>query len=833
MIERKLSPGWILGAIWLLSNLNDRLWLALDHSIPAWDQSNHLSYALTYLQALQSPDFFNGDWWRQFWMLSPKYPPLTYLMTVPFQRIWGTGQAAPVWNGDGVVLLTNWLYSGLLIVSVYLIGQQLFNRRIGLWAAAITVLLPRIYQTRLLYLLDTPLLTFAVASFACLTLWQGQKSLRKQWFWSLAFGLCLGLGLFTKQSILFYLFFPILGLSIYYLWHRAWLRILQLGCAFLFSALLWFPWYRTNWIYLFSTAQNSNAIPASLEGDPPINSWAAWVYYWNDLPLAVTWVWLIVPLVGLLLHLLGRFPQKTNDLSLKQVLPGLLWLGLYVGGTYLVCSALYNKDSRYILPYLPGLALFLAVGLTRWRGRWRWVPWATLGVGILVMQTNLFAIPGTEALSRTLNPAVFFRPHLAQIPPQPSLLVDIVHQATTANPYQRINLGVIPNTDSFNPNTLNYFGALDSFRLFGRELGSRPEQIQQDQANFDWFLTKQGDNGFAQAAQLDVAQALPQNPFFKTFHHWSSPGRADLTLDLYQRVHPSVAITPLADPVPALRLEHLEISAVAPPGQPLPVTYQWAGAWQDLNQGLVLITWQNITDPSQAWFGDHAVGLGQLLPPEQPTQGLQILEHTAMLPPATLPAGTYRLRVEYLDRRTGQATPMAFPATTVRLDPGAKALAAPPLDYVTQLRTLAPDLARGIPGLDPIFQQIDRLNLYDPTQDYLKQADASLSYRLSQNPPDPVALTYALVLSRVLQQNPPTAIAALQSLVQLDGQNPYAHAYLAFVYLYDWQGRPAEQALAPALALAPNNREINLLLGIAKLMQGNLWGAWHTLKPWL
>jgi 4-amino-4-deoxy-L-arabinose transferase-like glycosyltransferase len=411
--------------------------------------------------------------------------------------------------------------------------------------------------------------------------------------------------------------------------------------------------------------------------------------------------------------------------------------------------------------------------------------------------------------------------------------VDIVHRATTATPYQRLNLGVIPNTDSLNPNTLNYFGALENFRLYGRELGNRIEQIQQDQANFDWFLTKQGDNGFAQAAQVDWAQTLPQNPFFKTFHHWSILGPEELSLDLYQRARPSVTITPLADPAPALRLDRLEIPAVAPPGQPLPVTYQWAGAWQDLNQGLVLITWQNTTDPTQVWFGDHAMGLGQLLPPKQPAQGLQILEHTALLPPATLPAGTYRLRVEYLDRRTGQATPIVFPATTVRLDPATEALAAPPVDYVSQLRNLSPNLASGIPGLDPIFQQIDRLNLYDPTQDYLKQADASLSYRLSQNPTDPVALTYALVLSRVLQQNPPTAIAALQSLVQLDRQNPYAHAYLAFVYLYNWQGYAAEQALAPALALAPNNREIHLLLGIAKVMQGNLWGAWQTLRPWL
>ncbi|MGL5034781.1 MAG: tetratricopeptide repeat protein, partial [Microcystaceae cyanobacterium] len=93
--------------------------------------------------------------------------------------------------------------------------------------------------------------------------------------------------------------------------------------------------------------------------------------------------------------------------------------------------------------------------------------------------------------------------------------------------------------------------------------------------------------------------------------------------------------------------------------------------------------------------------------------------------------------------------------------------------------------------------------------------------------------TYTLVLARVLQQNPQTAIAALQSLVKLDPDNPYSHAYLAFVYLYDWQGRNAEIALQPALQLAPNQPDLKLLKAIALIMQGNLWGGWQIIQPLL
>ncbi|MFM7192058.1 MAG: phospholipid carrier-dependent glycosyltransferase, partial [Microcystaceae cyanobacterium] len=94
----------LLGLIWLLSNLSDRLWLSLNQAVPAWDQSNHLTNALLYLRALQTPDIFHGEWWRQLWMLSPKYPPFTYLASVPFQALFGPG--------NDQALLTAFLYSG-------------------------------------------------------------------------------------------------------------------------------------------------------------------------------------------------------------------------------------------------------------------------------------------------------------------------------------------------------------------------------------------------------------------------------------------------------------------------------------------------------------------------------------------------------------------------------------------------------------------------------------------------------------------------------------------------------------------------------------------------
>jgi 4-amino-4-deoxy-L-arabinose transferase-like glycosyltransferase len=804
----------IIGMIWLTSNLCDRLWLFLDRSPPAWDQSNHLNLSLKYLNALQTPQFFDGEWWRSFWMLSSKYPPLTYILSVPFQ-VFGAGSDR--------ALLINLLLSAILTISVYAIAKTLFDARVGLWAVGICALLPRLYTVRLTYLIDTPLMTLTVASFCCLTLWRAQKTQIGGWIWAIAFGLVWGAALLTKQSVMFFLFVPLLWLGIGYIRQQKWSRVVQLIVSFLISIPVWGFWYRFNWIYLFSTAQNSNAIPATLEGDPPLNTIAAWIYYWNDLPQALSWSLLVIPLVGLLLDLLGKFPTKTAIATAKdnnQIKQNLTWLAVYFISSYLICSAIFNKDSRYIMSYLPILAVFLAYCLTRWRGRWFYVRWLAVGLAFLTLCGNLFPLPGLSTMAGLLSPGSLVHPYLGETIPNEEIVKTIIQ----ATPHQQATLGVIPNLAFVNHDTLNYFGALQQRQVYARELGSIAEQVAQDGRSLQWLLTKTGDNGLAKAAQVTLAQNLDRDRNFRLQNSWQLSDRS--TLKLYHRQPPSVTVRSLPE-TRQMRLDRVVVPAVSPPGVAVPVTYEWSGEWEELRSGLVLLTWQNKDDTNAFWLHDRAIAMGSLYAGE-PDKAYRILEQTAMLPDVKTP-GEYRLTATYLDRQTGRAYPLNTPNVSITIDPNAPALPAPELDFVTQLRQLALNLPKGIKGLDPVFQQVARLNQYDPAQDYLEQTAQTLGYRLAKMSTivdKKRDWTYALVLARVLQEDAASAIAALQNLVKLDPNNAYAHAYLAFVYLYDWQPKAAEIAIQPALTLQPNVLEIKAIAGLAALMQGNLIEAW-------
>ncbi|NJN21046.1 MAG: hypothetical protein HC812_07495 [Leptolyngbya sp. RL_3_1] len=57
--------------LWGLVLACDLTWIHLDHSIPAWDQGNHLNHALHHWQVLQSPRWLDGDWWQTLWKQAP------------------------------------------------------------------------------------------------------------------------------------------------------------------------------------------------------------------------------------------------------------------------------------------------------------------------------------------------------------------------------------------------------------------------------------------------------------------------------------------------------------------------------------------------------------------------------------------------------------------------------------------------------------------------------------------------------------------------------------------------------------------------------------------
>jgi 4-amino-4-deoxy-L-arabinose transferase-like glycosyltransferase len=877
-----LSGLPILGAIWLVSAVLDRLWLALDHSVPSWDPADYLTGAMVYWKALQTPQWFSGDWWTSLWQLSSKIPPLVYISTTPFISLFGPGE-----DRAAIVFL---LFSAILLSSVYGLGLYLFNRQVGLWAAGLCILMPTLYQTRLVFMLDYPLAAMVTLCFIILTLWRGRdriKNLKLElknsaavsptseaeeeqsiaslsptpspphslhpfhpWLLAALFGITLGLALMTKQTAALFLLVPILWVIGERIWQRAWMQLLQLGFGLLVSLVVFLPWYRTNWLLILTSSKRATIDSAIAEGAPPLWSFKAWTLYLRELPGMVSWPLLLVPLLGLVL-----FWQRSQMIRQASEIPedgtthreqrqhsaiacrkALLWLLIFVVGGYVMSSLNPNKDIRYVAPYLPVLAVILAYGLVLLPRSWRLLRWSTVALAGLLMITNLFPIFSGSKSSHS---------HLSSFHPYSGLPFphqEVVAEVATAMPYLRSTIGVLPSTPEINQHNINYYGLLHNFQVFGRQVGTRKSFVKQDQRSLNWFITKTGSQGSIrnQESQTAIVQAVEQSQAFQLQKTWPLPDAS--TLKLYRRRVPAVEV--ILSPKSAtdkgqapVQLDQVQVPAQAPAGKPIPVTYRWSGSWDALQNGLVVLTWQRSGQPNQPdqhrWFHDHGIGLGQLYPEldasARPRSPIQVVERTAMLPPVGIAPGTYQLQAVYVDRRTQQATPLTIPAVTVRIDPTAKATPAPELDLVTQLSVLAATLPQGTPALSHLSDEISRINQYDAVQDYLVQAQQAMQYRLQQEPTES-SFAYTLALATVLRRQVNPAIAALERVTQLDANNPYAYAYLAFVNLFDFRPGAAQVALNQALKLAPNLPEVQALSGIASLMQGNVLQAWHYWK---
>ncbi len=812
----------ILCLIWLLATVSDRLWFAFDQSVPAWDQADYLTGSFNYFYFLQSPQWFSVEWWKEFWMLSPKVPPLTYIFTIPFLNIFGTGS-----DQSTLVYL---LFSAILLYSVYGIARQLFNPQVGLWAAALCVLFPGLYVYRLQFLLDYPLIAMITFCFYCLTMWREtieKNKLINSNVWTILLGVSLGLAILVKQTAIFFLFIPFLWIGIELIIKRNLQKSIQLLFAVFISIIIIFPWVRINWLLMLTSGKRATIDSALAEGDPALNTMQAWIYYWDLLPQQISWLLLIIPMVGLLLFGI----QTKLEINHRRTY-SFPWLIIFLIGGYFLCSLNINKDFRYSLPLLPVFSILLAYGLLCLPKYWgKIVRWLVLILAMIIMELSIWPIDGKiiERLTTVISPKGEYQAYLDSPFPHKQ----VINQIIQTEPYLQSTLGVLPSTPTINQHNLNYFGALTDFQVYARQVGTRLENVFQDAVSLSWFVTKTNEQGSVNRisdAQAAIVQEVEKGVQFKLHQQWQLRDKS--TLNLYHRKLPYIEVTPIDTASSKVQLKQVLLPPVAPPGLPIPITYIWSGSGEQLKSGLVLLSWQQQTanQVTSRWLHDHGIAMGLLHSASVANNSnFQVVERMGMLPPKEATPGIYRLKATYLNRKTGETYPIDIPNITIEINPSATALPAPELDLITQLRQLAQQLPKGIIGLEPIFDQIARINQYDPTQDYLRQAEQTLTYRCQQEP-NHLKLAYSLALATVLQQDVEGAIAAFNQVVKLDSNNAFAHAYLAFVYLYNWQPQAAEVALQPALTLQPNQVEFQLLKRIAELMQGNLKAGWQALQ---
>lgn len=831
----RTSPIFIIISlilIWLLGFVIDRIWFSLDNTIPSWDPSEYLNGTMLYKEALKNPDFFNGSWWREFWLLSNKVPPLMYIITSPFFLTLG----ASVDHGNLVLSL----FSFILLISIFSLGVLFFNSKIALFACLLVQLIPALYRYRLEFLLDYPLTVIVIFSFVCLSYWYFTKT-KYSWGFAILAGISFGLGVMLKQTFAFFLFLPIIFAFISLLIYKKWHKLTQLIASFVVSIFVFFPWYRTNWLLIFTSGKRATIDSAILEGDPPLNTLKAWTFYGEVLPYLLSWHLVIIPLICLIYlliryytiksekykniwtYLQANFYQNKRNLSNNNFLTILItiWLLVFLVGGYLLSSLNMNKDARYILPLLPILTLIISALIFSYKNVGSTIfKIFIVFLSFILMIFNIFPLGG-EFLTKNLSPEMQNFPYMGEKWATPM----VIPTAIEITPYLKSNIGVLPSTPEVNQHNISFYGAIPNFHVFGRQVGVREKEINQDVNSMEWFLLKTGNQGSIPDSQKKTVELVENNGDFYIVNQWELPD--DSELKLYRRKLPFNEVLTLNSQDSKVTLDEVIVPKIFPSGQPIPITYKWSGSWENLYNGIVILDWKSL-DGEKKWTHDHRIAMGNLHPnkltSEQLNQDFQVIENTAMFPPNSLSEGDYILNATYLNSSTGETQEIVIPEIKVTLNNDTQIESNRELDLVSQITQFAPNLSQGIDGLTPVFAEVTRINQYDPTQDYLKVTEKAMEYRLQTE--TNFDYFYTLLLSQVLQQKVDDSIETARQLVKENPENAFNHAYLSFLYLYDWKGREGEKALQPALELKPEVIELQYLKGASALMQGNLWAVW-------
>ena len=853
--------GWLLAGIWLGSLVLDLIWLQGHQLPPAWDQGDHLSRALNIWQVLRQSQPLAGDWWHQLWAQAPSYRgPLTYLVTAPLFSLLGPSYASAI--------LSNSLFNGLLLVSVYGQGRLLASRQTGLWAAWFCAVAPALLNQRSDYLIDFSLTAVLAACWTLLS-WRHLglgatgptpgRSWRRPWLASGCCGLALGALLLTRPTGLLLLWLPLAALAL-----RAAQQLLRgrwgLAAQGLLAAwLAWLVaggWIGQNWLTIVSTVNNARRWGVLYQEGLEPTSLAGWLYYPKLLPAMAGASLVGLVLAGWLLagwlqggRLQGGLPrnswhrrQGTRPPASAEGRWRLAWWLSFPLGGLLLASLMSTKDFRFVLPLLPQLLLLLAwlvsavganscansgarngssnrasSGSGPWRRYWRRAI-VLVGIsGLLACQfgigANLTAFP-SHAPQRE-QPS----PQGKQPSPQgkqPWPLEEIVATIRRQSPQQLSTLAVLPDSEFLNAFNLEAEGRRQQFRVAARQTLAPLEHLEEDLAGFDWFLLKGGDQGvMSDERQAKLSQLVRRSPAFIAAGRWALPDGSGA--ELYRRRQLSLAVAP---------------APCGAGGQPLlELLDQGAGAGGDGVLVTRLVAPARLLRGSRLLIDGHDRGVGQgLLRPDQPSGCLAISERLASKQPlpaqfqaSLLLASGQRIP---LQSRLIKFTPATRQATAKGPTPGATTPAAPnPAEgpampnRIDQLLELGQLLRQG--QLDELFARVGRINQQDPEQVYLIDGEAILQARLRRDPTN-LDLLYPLALAQALQRQADAAALSLSRIVQLDPANANAQLGLGFVQLYRFKPWAAAEPIATASRLSPNNGPAKTLKKVQAAMTGNL-----------
>ncbi len=393
-----------------------RAYSRADTRPPAWDQAVHMEIALDYRAAMAEGR------WRDIVHLAPKpgMPPFPPLYHLALAKLYDPAQPA------ATAVVVNWFYFALLAISVFGIAYFFRPDETALLVVLAFCCAPAVQELLFTQLIDLAVVAWSAAAFWAL-LWTDEF---RSWAFSTVFGLVYAAGMMHKWSFFSYM------LPAYLVWLKALgerrSRLPALASAAI--ALAGFaPWYLVHLGVLVP-----RLFGAAGDAAKPVWEGGAFLTYFLNMadalgPLLWAFGW-----IGVLAASYRRHAERG-------------WLlAAWLLGSYVFWAIVPNRQMRFLLPGLPGLAVVCA---SAWPDVLLWV------IAVVQVVTALNFSAGWISEISVPLPFVSFTMFPSQPPrAQDWKIDDILREAQKRLPPNQpvSNLTLVANAARFNGPTFTY-----------------------------------------------------------------------------------------------------------------------------------------------------------------------------------------------------------------------------------------------------------------------------------------------------------------------------------------------------------------------------------------
>ena len=775
-----------------LSILVDNFYISQITNPPAWDQGYHLSNVFKMFNILSNENINFLNKIDGLLNITDSYRgPITYFISSLFLKIFK--------NSYHFSYLSNQIFSVICILSIFYLSKYFNNKSAGIWASIIFTFSFLIIKQRSDYLIDLSLTSFSTLNLLFFTKWYFNDL--RNYRYSILSGISLALVFLTKPTGISLFIFPFLFIIAKKFKNRKnlFFNIKEIFLFIFCFTLVIYPWFSRHWITIISSTVNAWNWGVNYQDGLGIKSIGSWIYYFKNLPSIFGIInFSIFSIIFIIEKLFQNNLLKIKFTNIKKIN---FWFFIYFLNCYLLLSLMSTKDIRFILPLYPLFCIFLSLYINTRISTFFSIKFKKIILIISICISLIFS--NGINLSNSMNNDKNFWPH-----------EEIIQEIKNKNLNLKSTLAVLPDTKEINTFNLEAEASRQGEYVTVRQIISNENSYKNDLKYFDWFLVKTGYQGIMtnQAKEL-LNNYLLKSSSFEIDKKWILADNSQLFLLKRESINSNLSIKKYIANGPKIDIKQINNG--------INITFYGEGKY--LKNSNLLI---DFFGEEFETFANVSLANGSFHESFNEKEYYLLSQNLDFQFPKDIPT-KLKIKTKLLNK-DGSLIPLKILNNEMIInDELMNSDYIQMVNRITKVELLGKYLRNG--EFKNLFDLVGIINQSDPTQQYLKNAEAIFTQRYKEN--KKLKDAYSILISQILQKKVSEAEKTINIILKSDKKN--GNVYLAKsiinIYLLDKKDARFSINKTKDLEKSSETKEIlNVIEGLTYLLEMQFVNAYQS-----